>query len=83
MVSFDVESLFTNLFVKSAVQAALQRLNNTLMTRTSLTPLQIADLLEFVIKSTYFTYKGSSYECVVMGSPVSVVVANLYMEVFN
>ena len=85
---YEVESLLTHVSVKGAVQAALQRLqtNNKLMTRTSLTLLHIADLLEFVSKSTYLTNKESLYEQkegVAMSSLVSAVVANLYTEVFE
>ena len=88
MVSFDVESLFTNVPIDAAVQAALQRLENdpSLADRTTLTPAQIADLLTFVMRSTYFQYNGSIYEQkdgAAMGSPVSAVIANLYMESFE
>ena len=44
--------------------------------RTTLTPVQIADLLNFVLRSTYFQYNGSIYEQrdgAAMGSPVSLV----------
>ena len=49
MISFDVESLFTNVPIEETVQAALHRLNNdpSLPDRTALTPTQIADLLKF------------------------------------
>ena len=88
MVSFDVESLFTNVPIDAAVQTALQRLENdpSLADRTTLTPAQIADLLTFVLRSTYFQYNGSIYEQkdgAAMGSPVSAVIANLYMESFE
>ena len=88
MVSFDVESLFTNLPIEGAVQAALRKLESdpTLADRTTLTPAQIADLLDFVLRSTYFQYNGSIYEQregAAMGSPVSAVIANLYMETFE
>ena len=88
MVSFDVESLFTNVPIDDAVQAVLQKLENDpgLADRTTLTPAQIADLLTFVLKSTYFQYNGSIYEQkdgAAMGSPVSAVIANLYMENFE
>ncbi|KAL9964392.1 hypothetical protein ACROYT_G028027 [Oculina patagonica] len=64
MVSFDVESLFTNVPIDGAVQAALRKLENdpSLADRTTLTPAQIADLLNFVLRSTYFQYNGSIYE---------------------
>ena len=88
MVSFDVESLFTNVPINAAVQAALQKLENDpgLADRTTLTPAQIADFLTFVLRSTYFQYNGSIYEQkdgTAMGSPVSAVIANLYMENFE
>ena len=88
MVSFDVESLFTNVPIEGAVQAALRKLESdpTLTDRTTLKPAQIADLLDFVLRSTYFQYNGSIYEQregAAIGSPVSAVIANLYMETFE
>ena len=88
MVSFDVESLFTNVPVEGAVKAALCELENDpgLADRTNLTPTQIADLSNFVLRSTYFQYNGSIYEQkdgAAMGSPVSAVIAYLYMEEFE
>ena len=52
----------------------------------NLTPTQIADLLNFVLRSTYFQYNGLIYEQkdgAAMGSPVSEVIANLYVEEFE
>jgi len=51
MVSFDVESLFTNVLIK----AALCKLENdpSLADRTNFTPTQIADVLNFVLKGQY------------------------------
>ena len=51
-----------------------------------LSPGRIAELLETCLRSTYFSYQGDFYEQVegaAMGSPVSAVVANLYMEFFE
>ena len=77
---FDVESLFTNVPIDATVQATLLKFENdpSLADCTTLTPPQIADLLNFVLRSTYFQYNGSIYEqkdCAAMGSP-------LYMESF-
>ena len=87
MVPFDVESPFTNVPIEGAVQNALPKLESGpgLANRTTLTPTQIADLLNFVLRSTYFQYDGSIYEQdgEAMGSPVSAVIANLYMEEFG
>ena len=44
------------------------------------------ELLEVCLRSTYFSYDGVFYEQIdgaAMGSPVSPVVANLYMEFFE
>ena len=76
MVSFDVESLFTNVPIDAVAQAALQKLENDpgLAVRTTLTPSQVANLLTFVLRSTYFRYNGSIYEQkdgAAIGSPVS------------
>ena len=46
----------------------------------------IMDLLEFWLRTTYFTYRGKFYKQVegaAMGSPISPIVANLYMESFE
>ncbi|XP_068678522.1 uncharacterized protein [Montipora foliosa] len=88
MVSFDVESLFTNVPIDAAVQTALQKLEDdpSLADCTTPTPAQIADLLNFVLRSTYFQFNGSTYEQLegaAMGSPVSAVITNLYMESFE
>ena len=46
----------------------------------------ITCLLEFCLNSTYFTFQEKFYEQVegaAMGSPISPIVANLYMEDFE
>ena len=53
---------------------------------TALTPAQIADLLNFVLNFTFFQYNGSVFEQLegaAMGSPVSAVIANIYMDSFE
>ena len=54
MVSFDVESLFTDVRIDAVVQAALQKLEKDLSLAdcTTLTPAKITDLLTFVLRST-------------------------------
>ena len=54
--------------------------------RTTLSPDRVADLLEMCLKSMYFSYGGKFFEQregAAMGSPVVVVVADLYMEFFE
>ena len=63
MVSFDVESLFTNVPIKGTVEAARQKLESDASPadRTTLTPAQIADFTDFVLRSTYLQYNSSIY----------------------
>ncbi|CAH3137636.1 unnamed protein product [Pocillopora meandrina] len=65
----------------------MQKLENdpSLADRTKLTPAQITDLLTFVLRSTYFQYNGSIYEQKdgAAMSPVSAVIASLFMESFE
>ena len=87
MVSFDIKSLFTKVPVEEALQVIQQKLeeDETLGDRTALTPDQVTKLLELCIKTTYF-FRGEFYmqtDRAAMGSPVSPVVANIYMEMFE
>ena len=88
LVSFDVSSLFTNVPVNEAVEVIWGMLRNDqeLSERPKLDADNVASLLSLCIKSTYFRYNGNYYEQregADMGSPVSAVVANLYMEHFE
>ena len=88
MVSFDVKSLFTNVPVDETLEVVLRCLqdDDTLMDRTELPPERLTHLLELCLRTTYFTFQGSFYEQkdgAAMGSPVSPVVANIYMEMFE
>ncbi|XP_073234548.1 uncharacterized protein [Porites lutea] len=88
MVSFNVESFFTNVPIKGTVRATLWKLESDLSfpNHTTLTAAQIANLLNYVLTSTYFQYDGAIYEQqdgAAMGSPVFAVIANLYMEDFE
>ena len=52
----------------------------------ALSPGKVAELLEVCLKSTYFSHEWTLYkqhEGAVMGSLVSAVVVNLYMELTN
>ena len=68
-----------------AADISYDRLQNdqTLEERTILTPTEIKILLLLCLNATYITYKNGYYQQTfgtAMGSPVSVVVADLVME---
>ena len=85
MVSYNVGALFTSLAIKPALEVIEKLLKEDpdLQKRTTMTTKHIMDLLEFCLRSTYFSFRGKFYEQVegaAMGSPISPIVANLLME---
>ena len=88
LVSFDVTALFTCVPVDQSLDVIFDKLSQdpTLPTRTTMTAAQVRDLLAINLKTTYFLYDGVIYAQVAgaaMGSPVSPIVANLFMEWFE
>ena len=85
MVSFDVVSLFMCVPTDLAVQVACDRLEKdpTLSERTELLVDDIVNLLTLCLDATFLEFRGKLYQQVhgtAMGSPVSIVIANLVME---
>ena len=75
LVSFDVVSLYTCIPIKEALEVIYR-----------LTDHDTPHLVEICLTSTFFCFKGEFFEhtCgVAMGSPLSPVVANLFMEDFE
>ena len=88
IISYDVISLFTSVPIQSALDIIQQRLtiDQDLHKRTSMTIKQIISLLEFCLNSTSFMFQGQHYqqmEGAAMGSPLSLIVANIFMEHFE
>ena len=84
LVSFDVVSLFTCVPTDLSIQVARRKLecDASLPERTSFSVNDITDLLSLCLDATFLSFRGSVYKQVhgtAMGSPVSVVVANLVM----
>ena len=85
IMSYDVAALFTSILVKPAIEVIKKKLeqDTELHQRTTMSIQNILDLLEFCLCNTYFLFQGQYYEQTqgaVMGSPVSPVLANLYIE---
>ena len=88
IVSYDVSACFTSVPIDTAINIIRRKLelDQELHIRTSMSVEQIISLLEFCLKTTYFQFQGRFFEQLqgaAMGSPISPIVANLYMEDFE
>ena len=88
MVSFDVESLFTNVPTSEALRCLKEKLENNenLPLRTAIPIANILEMVQYCISTTYFQFQGTFYKQtagMAMGSPLSPVMANIYMEWFE
>ena len=88
MVSYDVTALFTSVPIPPVLKIIEEKLtkDKDLQQRTSMSIKHIVKLLEFCLRSTYFVFQGQHYEQVegaAMVSPLSPIVANIYMDHFE
>ena len=88
IISYDVKALFTSVPIKPAINIIKQLLEDDkeLQHRTSMTAQHIICLLEFCLNNTSFIFQGRYHEQTegaAMGSPLSPIIANLYMEAFE
>ena len=83
--SCDVSVLFTSVPVDPSLKVIMDLLENdpTLKERTVLPMEDITLLSEFCLKNTFQGQFYEQVEGVAIGSPVSLIVANLYMEYFE
>ena len=88
--SHDVVSLFTNTPLDQVLQIVRRRLETENVLKIynkdndfNLKSKYVVKLLEFVLTTTYFTFRGKIYRQqfgTAMGSPVSLIAANIFME---
>ena len=85
---YDVSALFTSIPIPSALDIINNKLlqDADLQNRTNMTTPNIIELLDFCLNNTYFTFQGVFYQQAkgaAMGSHVSPIVANVFMEAFE
>ena len=88
--SHNVVSLFTNTPIDQVLEIVKTRLENESILRdynknndTNLESDDVVQLLDFILTTTYFTFRDKIYRQLfgtAMGSPVSPIAANIFME---
>ena len=85
MVSFDVVALFTNVPLNKVLDFIRLKAEENIY-HFALEVGKVCELIKLCVKDTYFTFNGMHY-CqtygVAMGSSLSPILANLYMEYFE
>ena len=88
LISFDVTALFTSIPTDEAMTVVRNKLisDQSWKERTTLQEDDILELLDICMNTTYFIYQQEYYQQqhgIAMGSPISPIIANLYMEEFE
>ena len=88
IIAYDVTALFTSVPIQPVLKIIEEKLaiDKDPQQRTTMSIKHIIRLLEFCLRSTYFVFQGQYYEQVegaAMGSPLSPIVANIFMENFE
>ena len=85
IMSYDVSALFTSIPIEPAINIIEKHLKEDkyLHSRTNMKIQHIISLLRFCLNNSYFSFQGRFYqqtEGAEMGSPISPIVANLFMK---
>ena len=82
LVSFDVESLFTNVPLDFTIDVILDRIYVKKDMQTNIEQGDLKRLLVLCTKNVHFCFNGSTYtqsDGVAMGSPLGPILANIFM----
>ena len=83
IVSFDVESLFTNIPINETIELAIDMCFGVEKTFYNFSKDQFKKLLEICTKESHFEFKGNYFnqiDGVAMGSPLAPTLANIFMH---
>ena len=82
MVSFEVNSLFTNVPFEKTIEITLERIYEHKQINTSRSKKEMKQLLTFWTKNTHFTYNNTVHrqnDVVAMGSPRGLILSGIFM----
>ena len=88
IISYDVTAIFTSVPIQPVVNTIQQKLakDKDVQQRTTMSIKHITRLLEFCLNSTSFVFQRQHYQRIeeaAMGSPLSPIVTNIFMENFE
>ena len=88
IISYDIIALFTSIPIPSALEVMKKKLEqDTKLQKRTIMPVDtILELLAFCLNNTYFVFQDTFYEQTkgaAMGSPISPIIANIFMEAFE
>ena len=82
MVLFDVASLFTNVPYDTTIEIILKRIYDNSEINTSITKMEMKELILLCTKTVHFTFDGKTYvqtNGVAMGRPLGPVLSGIFM----
>ena len=81
MVSFDIESLYTNIPLKETIEICINKIFNNVNIFLGFDKKQFKSLLEVITNNTFFTFNNKLYQQIdgiAMGSPIAPTLANIF-----